>query len=207
MTSAMLQRSISCRDYYYYLLLWSPAFCKVTALARRGFITKDTSVCRLICVAIWRRYSATNKGEVWALQRTKKPEGLRLSVLMIKLKNTPKKTVNNMNNSLKGAENEEQTEWVILRIWLSSWSWISTIQTCYCLIQHKWAIWNGKENMGEIEHVNMAKEKERGSLHYIICLTINMLKFATWCDNSIHYNYTSTSIATLDNYCNFWQFM
>jgi len=35
-----------------------------TALVRRGFITKDTSVCRLICVAIWRLYSTTNKGEV-----------------------------------------------------------------------------------------------------------------------------------------------
>jgi len=27
-----------------------------TALVRRGFITKDTSVCRLICDAIWRPY-------------------------------------------------------------------------------------------------------------------------------------------------------
>jgi len=54
-------------------------------LVRRGFITKDTNVCRLICVANWHPYSTMNKGEVWALQRTKKPEGLRLSVLAIKL--------------------------------------------------------------------------------------------------------------------------
>jgi len=54
-----------------------------TALVRRDFITKDTSVCRLICAAIWRPYSTMNKGEVWALQRTKKPVGLRLSVLAI----------------------------------------------------------------------------------------------------------------------------
>jgi len=52
-----------------------------TALVRRGLITNDTSVCRLICVAIWRPYSTTNEDEVWALQRTKKPAGLRLSVL------------------------------------------------------------------------------------------------------------------------------
>jgi len=54
------------------------------ALERRGFITKDTSVCRLICAAIWRTNSTTNKGEIWALQRTKKPVGLRLSVLAMK---------------------------------------------------------------------------------------------------------------------------
>jgi len=41
-----------------------------TDLVRQGFITKDNSVCRLICVAIWRPYSSTNEGEVWALQRT-----------------------------------------------------------------------------------------------------------------------------------------
>jgi len=57
-----------------------------TALLHRGFITKDTSVCRLICAVIWLPYSTTNKGEVWALQRTKKPAGLHLSVLTIKLK-------------------------------------------------------------------------------------------------------------------------
>jgi len=62
----------------------------VTALVRRGFITKDTSVCRLICAAIWRPYSTKNKGEVWALQHSKKPEGLRLSVLTIYLKQTNK---------------------------------------------------------------------------------------------------------------------
>jgi len=56
-----------------------------TALVRRGFITKDTTVCRLIFVAGLRPYSATNEIEVWALQRTKKPAGLRLSVLTIKL--------------------------------------------------------------------------------------------------------------------------
>jgi len=33
-----------------------------------------------------------NKGEVWALQRTKKPVGLRLSVLAIKFKQTNKQT-------------------------------------------------------------------------------------------------------------------
>jgi len=48
-------------------------------------MTKNTSVCRLICIAIWHPYSTTNIGEVWALQRTKKPAGLRLSVLTIKL--------------------------------------------------------------------------------------------------------------------------
>jgi len=37
------------------------------------------------CVAAWRPYSTTNEGEVWALQRTKKPAGLRLSVLTINL--------------------------------------------------------------------------------------------------------------------------
>jgi len=42
-----------------------------TALVRRGFITKDTRVCRLICAAVWRPYSTTNEGEVWALQRTR----------------------------------------------------------------------------------------------------------------------------------------
>jgi len=42
-------------------------------------------LCRLICVAIWRPYLTTNEGEVWALQRTTKPAGLRLSVLTIKL--------------------------------------------------------------------------------------------------------------------------
>jgi len=31
-----------------------------TALVRRGFISKDTSLCRLICVAVWRPYSTTN---------------------------------------------------------------------------------------------------------------------------------------------------
>jgi len=56
-----------------------------TGLVRRGFITKDTSVCRLICAAVWRPYSTTNEGEVWALQPTKKPAGLRLSFLTIKL--------------------------------------------------------------------------------------------------------------------------
>jgi len=55
-----------------------------TALVRRDCITKDTSVCRLICVAIWHPYLTTNEVEVWALQRTKKPAGLRLSVLTIK---------------------------------------------------------------------------------------------------------------------------
>jgi len=54
-----------------------------TALVHRGFITKDTSVCRLICAAIWRPYSTTNEGEVWGLQRTKKPVGLPLTVLTI----------------------------------------------------------------------------------------------------------------------------
>jgi len=49
-----------------------------TALVRKGFLTKDTSVCRLICAAIWRPYSTTKKGAVWALQRTKKPVVLRL---------------------------------------------------------------------------------------------------------------------------------
>jgi len=52
-------------------------------LVRWGFITKDTSVCRLICAAIWLPYSTMNNGEVWALTRTKKPAGLRLSVLTI----------------------------------------------------------------------------------------------------------------------------
>jgi len=55
-----------------------------TVLVRRGFIKKDTSVCRLICVAIWRPYSTTNDGEVSALQRTTKSAGLRLSALTIK---------------------------------------------------------------------------------------------------------------------------
>jgi len=41
-----------------------------TALVRRGFISKDTSVCRLICAAVLRPYSATNESEVRALQRT-----------------------------------------------------------------------------------------------------------------------------------------
>jgi len=50
-----------------------------------GFQYKDNSVCRLICVAIWRPYSTMNEGEVWALQRTTKPAGLCLSVLTIKL--------------------------------------------------------------------------------------------------------------------------
>jgi len=54
------------------------------ALVCRGFITKDTSACKLICVAIWRPYSTTNEGEVWALQRTTKSAGLRLSGLTIK---------------------------------------------------------------------------------------------------------------------------
>jgi len=59
-----------------------------TALVPRGSLTNDTSVCRLICVAIGAPYSTTNKGVVWALQRTKKHAGLpqRLSVLAIKLK-------------------------------------------------------------------------------------------------------------------------
>jgi len=55
-----------------------------TALVHRSFITKNTSVCRLICVAIWCPYSTTNEGEVSALQRTKKPAGLCLSVLTLK---------------------------------------------------------------------------------------------------------------------------
>jgi len=33
-----------------------------TALMCRGFITKDTSGCRLICAAIWRPCSTTNEG-------------------------------------------------------------------------------------------------------------------------------------------------
>jgi len=37
------------------------------ALVRQGFITKDTSVSRLICVAIWPPFSTTNEGGVWAL--------------------------------------------------------------------------------------------------------------------------------------------
>jgi len=50
--------------------LYSPSRLNLeTALVRQGFITKYTSVCRLICAAIWRPYSTTNKGEVWALQR------------------------------------------------------------------------------------------------------------------------------------------
>jgi len=39
--------------------------------------------CRLNCAAIWRPYSTMIKGEVWALQRTKKSVGLCLSVLAI----------------------------------------------------------------------------------------------------------------------------
>jgi len=35
-----------------------------TALVRRGFISKDTSVCRLICAAVWRPDPTTNEGEV-----------------------------------------------------------------------------------------------------------------------------------------------
>jgi len=58
-----------------------------TALVRRGSITKDTSVCRLIFAAIRCPYSTTNKREVWAPQRTKKPVGLRLSVQTIKFNN------------------------------------------------------------------------------------------------------------------------
>jgi len=42
-----------------------------TALVHRSFNTKDTSVCRLICAAVWRPYSTTNEGEVWALKRTR----------------------------------------------------------------------------------------------------------------------------------------
>jgi len=60
---------------------------------RPGFITKDYSVYRLICVAIGAPYSTTNKGEVWALQRTKKPAGLRLSILTIKLNKQTNKLV------------------------------------------------------------------------------------------------------------------
>jgi len=63
------------------------------ALVRLSFITMDTSVCRLICAANWHPYSTTNKGEVWALQQSKKPVGLCLSVLIIKF--------NNNNNCLK----------------------------------------------------------------------------------------------------------
>jgi len=48
-------------------------------------------VCRLICVTIWCPYSTTNEGEVWALQRTTKPEGLRMSVLTIRLLKKEKK--------------------------------------------------------------------------------------------------------------------
>jgi len=51
------------------------------ALMRRGFITPDTSVCKLICAAIWCPNSTLNRGEVWALQWTKKPVWLHLSVL------------------------------------------------------------------------------------------------------------------------------
>jgi len=61
--------------------LCSPSWLSLgTAQVRRGFTTKDTSVCRVICAAICRPYSTTNKSEVWALQRTKKPVGLRASV-------------------------------------------------------------------------------------------------------------------------------
>jgi len=56
-----------------------------TALVCRISSQRTPSVCRLICVAIGAPYSPTNKGEVWALKRTKKPVGLRLSVLTIKL--------------------------------------------------------------------------------------------------------------------------
>jgi len=34
-------------------------------------LSKDTSVCRLICAAFWRPYLTTNEGEVWSLQRTR----------------------------------------------------------------------------------------------------------------------------------------
>jgi len=39
----------------------------------------------LICAAVWRPYSTTNEGEVWALKTDQKPAGLRLSFLTIKL--------------------------------------------------------------------------------------------------------------------------
>jgi len=66
----------------YTLALCSPSRLSLrAALVRRGFITKDTSVCKLICAAIGATYSTTNKGEVRALQWTKKLVGLRLSVL------------------------------------------------------------------------------------------------------------------------------
>jgi len=44
----------------------------VTAVVHWGFLTKHTSVCRLICAAICARrlpYSTTNTEEVWALQK------------------------------------------------------------------------------------------------------------------------------------------
>jgi len=64
--------------------LWSPSRLSLgTALVRRGFTAKDTNLCRVICAAIGAP-STMSKGEVWALQWTKKPVGLRLSVLAIK---------------------------------------------------------------------------------------------------------------------------
>jgi len=69
---------------HYTSALCSPSRLSLgTALVRRGFITKDTSVCRLISAAIWHPYSTMNKGKVWALQQTKKHVGLHLSVLAI----------------------------------------------------------------------------------------------------------------------------
>jgi len=57
---------------------------------QRTFFSLQRKVCRLICVTIRRPYSTTNEGDVWALQRTKKPAGLRLSVLTIKSNLLPK---------------------------------------------------------------------------------------------------------------------
>jgi len=51
--------------------LFSPSRLSLgTALVHRDVITKNTSVCRLICAANLCPYSITNKGELWALQRT-----------------------------------------------------------------------------------------------------------------------------------------
>jgi len=73
--------------------LCSPSRIRLrTALVCRSFITKDTNLC-----CPWRPYSTTNKGEVWALQRTKKHVGLRRSVLAIKFKHTNKQNHYHIN--------------------------------------------------------------------------------------------------------------
>jgi len=64
-----------------------------TALVHQDFFTKDTSVCRLICVAVWHPYSTTNEGEVWAFTHLR-GGGVQLSLVKTQLTRRPEEKHN-----------------------------------------------------------------------------------------------------------------